>query len=93
MRDGYQMTLREMLQEPNLNKQVARGKVELIRNRPEDVMDAHQEMIRHISDTYVIDPATEDLKQRLMSIYSEFEDCIPFPLPGKFLLQHQYLLD
>jgi len=92
-RDGYQMTLREMLQEPNLNKQVARGKVELIRNRPEDVIDAHQEMIRHISDSYVIDPATEDLKQRLMSIYSEFEGCIPFPIPGKFLLQHQYLLD
>lgn len=91
-KDGHQLTLRQMLQEPNLNKHVARGNVELIRNKPNEIVEAHQEMIGRVRGSHITNPASDELNQRLKSIYSEFRGCIPFSIPQQFLFRYQYLL-
>ena len=93
--DGRLLTLRDMLyMEGSPYKAALRGELLLIRNSPEEVMEAQQEMLARVNGEW---DETDEMRQRreyVERMYDEYvnEDLHPLRMPAKFLERHEYLL-
>lgn len=90
---GNLLTLREIMTiEPGFEA-VARGELRVIRNSPEDLIDAHREMLSRVDGTWVVDDRIGALQDRLKSIFAEFPELHVLPISPSFLARYPYLLD
>ena len=93
--DGRFLTLREMLyMEGSPYKAALRGELLVIRNSPEEVVEAQQEMLARVNDEW---HETDDMRHRreyVERMYDEYvnADLHPLRMPAKFLERHEYLL-
>jgi len=93
--DGRFLTLREMLyMEGNPYKAALRGELLLIRNSPEEVMEAQQEMLARVNGEWYETDEMRHRREYVERMYDEYvnEDLHPLRLPAKFLERHEYLL-
>jgi len=92
--DGRKLTIEELLatRSPTY-KAVSRGDLRLKRNSPDELLEAHREMIDRLNGTWSEDNEARELRIRLETICSRYEDLYPFNVSSYFLKKHRYLLD
>jgi len=93
--DGRLLTLREMLyMEGSPYKAALRGELLLIRNSPEEVMEAQQEMLARVNGEWYETDEMRHRREYVERMYDEYvnEDLHPLRMPAKFLERHEYLL-
>lgn len=92
--DGRMLTIEELLatRSPTY-KAASRGELRLIRNSPQELLEAHREMIGRLDGTWIEDDEGRELRTRLEKIFSRYEEWHPLNISSYFLKQHSYLLD
>lgn len=93
--DGRLLTLSELLyMEGSPYKAALRGELKLIRNSPEEILEAQQEMLSTIYGEWKETESMKSRRQRVESIYSNYHsvDLLPLRIPAAFLERHEYLL-
>ena len=94
--DGRLLTLRELCREKkrtSFYKAASRGEIQLVRNSPEVIVDAHREMIARLDRTWTDDEETVELRSRLETIFLEFPDIHPVRIPSLYLRVNSDLLN
>lgn len=92
--NGHLLTIREQLSlSPRRFEAFARGDVSVIRNSPDDIVEAHQEMLSRIEGTWIEDDHVREMYERLERIYHDFPQYPNRRLPANYLLRYPYLLD
>jgi len=90
-RDGRLMTIREELAaKPPFSKM---DEYQWIRNSPEEIVEAHKEMLARLDGTWVESPAAQEVQRRYEDIFVEFPQYYPLKISTTFLIKHQYLLE
>lgn len=90
-RDGRLMTIREELAaKPPFSKM---DEYQWIRNLPEEIVEAHKEMLARLDGTWVESPAAQEVQRRYEDIFVEFPQYYPMKISTTFLIKHQYLLE
>lgn len=92
---GRRLSLREMLyREGSLYQSASRGELRMIRNSPEEIQEAHVEMLARVNGvwtgTAVGRNRQERVKQLNLAHPSQYH---PMLVPEAFLARHEYLLD
>jgi len=92
--DGKRLTFRDILRaQSSPYKAASRGELRMVRNSPDEMINAHQEMLERLSNSWSESDETRSLVSRLEAIMSEFPKCEPWTIPTGFLAKHSYLLD
>jgi len=85
------MTIREELAaKPPFSKM---DEYQWIRNSPEEIVEAHKEMLARLDGTWVESPAAQEVQRRYEDIFVEFPQYYPLKISTTFLIKHQYLLE
>lgn len=90
---GEYLSIREQLSLGDEGEAIASGRVLAIRNSPQEIIEAHKEMLARIDGTWVRDDKARDRQEKVMRIVSRFPDLQVMPISDYFLAQHSYLLD
>lgn len=92
--DGTELTIREMLSmKSSPHKAASRGELEMIRNSPDEIVQAHREMMDQISNPDIKNEQASEAQLRSRRIFEDFPDAFPMKISTYFLLKHSYLLD
>ena len=92
--DGSDLTFRELLKMKSAPfKSAARGEIVMIRNSPDEIIEAHKEIRARISGTWSEDAQIPKLRDRCQQIFLEFPDTFPMRISAHFLTKHAHLLD
>jgi len=92
--DGTELTIREMLfMKSSPFKAASRGELEMIRNSPDEIVQAHREMMDQISNPDIKNEQASEAQLRSRRIFEDFPDAFPMKISTYFLLKHSYLLD
>jgi len=92
--DGSDLTFRELLMMKSAPfKSAARGELVMIRNSPDEIVEAHREIRARISGIWSEDTQIQTLRDRCQQIFLEFADTFPMRISAHFLAKHAHLLD
>ena len=92
--DGTRLTFRDILTaRSSPYKAASRGELRMVRNSPDEIIDAHQEMIGRLDGSWSEPDEASTLAGRYAAIMSEFPKYEPWRIPTRFLAKHPYLLD
>lgn len=92
--NGRTFTLREMLEDTSLFKQISpRGELLRVRNTSEEIVEALEEMTARVEGTYVEDEESRTLQARAAEIYAEYPRLYPFVVVSSFLKRHPDMLN
>jgi putative glycosyltransferase (TIGR04372 family) len=92
--DGARLTFRDILKaRSSPHKAASRGELRMVRNSPDEMINAHQEMLDRLSGSWLGSDETMSLARRLEAIMSEFPKYEPWRIPTGFLAKHSYLLE
>jgi len=92
--DGARLTFRDILKaKSSPHKAASRGELRMVRNSPDEMINAHQEMLERLSNSWSESDETRSLVSRLEAIMSEFPKYEPWRIPTGFLAKHSYLLE
>ena len=92
--DGRRLPFRNMLKAGSSPyKAASRGELRMLRNTPDEIIDAHQEMLGRLNGTWSESNETRSLSSRFTTIMSEFPAFEPWVIPAGFLAKHPYLLE
>lgn len=92
--DGSSLTFRELLSMKSAPfKAASRGELMMIRNSPDEIIEAHIEMRARSSGLWKDDTRTKVLRERCQKVFSEFPGNFPMNISSYFLHRHSYLLD
>ena len=92
--DGSDLTFRELLMMKSAPfKSAARGELVMIRNSPDEIIEAHKEIRARISGVWSEDTQIQKLRDRCQRIFLEFPDTFPMRISAHFLAKHAHLLD
>lgn len=92
--EGHLLTIREQLSMSSRRFEAfAKGEIRIIRNSPDDIVEAHKEMLSRVDGTWVVEDQVQEMYERLEKIYSEFPQYPNRLLPTGYLLRYSYLLD
>ena len=90
-KDGRLMTIREELSsKPPFSKD---DNFHWIRNSPEEIVEAHEEMLARLDGTWVESAKARELRERYERIFRDFPQYFPMKIATSFLMKHQYLLN
>jgi putative glycosyltransferase (TIGR04372 family) len=94
--DGVNLTFNEVLSHLSNGiqpwKLAVRGQLQLIRNTPDELMDANREMIARLESTWQVTPEIRILRQRLEHIWEAFPQFHRPEISDTYLLKNQDLL-
>lgn len=91
---GRDLTYREMFgSQSSLYKAASRGEIQLIRNSPSELVDAHAEMIARLKGTWTETDEMRTLRKRFESVNAEFPNNAKVNVASTFLQAHPHLLD
>lgn len=91
---GRLLTFRDLLSTRSpTHKAAAKGELVMIRNSPEEIVEAHREMLARVNGTWKESAESREHRQRLDALFSEFDDWSPLTVSAHFLEKHRYLLD
>lgn len=93
--DGRLLSIREMLHfEGSLNKAALRGELILVRNSPEDILEAQQEMLAWLNGELEENRSAQRRRECVEQIYSSYheQDLHPLRMPTRFLEKYESLL-
>jgi hypothetical protein len=65
----------------------------MVRNSPDEIIDAHREMIGRLNGSWSEHNEASTLAGRYAAIMSEFPKYEPWRIPTGFLAKYPYLLD
>ena len=92
--DGSDLTFRELLLMKSAPfKSAARGDLVMIRNSPDEIIEAHKEIQARISGTWFEDAQTQRLRDRCRQIFLDFPDTFPMRISAHFLTKNSHLLN
>ncbi|MEY4401672.1 MAG: hypothetical protein RL072_1537 [Actinomycetota bacterium] len=92
--DGTRLTFRDILAaRSSPYKAASRGELRMTRNSPDEIIDAHQEMIRRLDGSWCESDEASSLAKRYAAMMSEYPKYEPWRIPTAFLSKHSYLLD
>lgn len=89
---GHLLTWREALEMSPCQPLISTGELIAIRNSPQDIIAAHEEMLAWIHGE-PLDNRRQELYLRLESVYVDFPDRYVAPIALSFLSRYPYLLD
>lgn len=92
--DGKRLTFRDILSaRSSPYKAASRGELRMVRNSPDEIIDAHREMIGRLNGSWSEHNEASTLAGRYAAIMSEFPKYEPWRIPTGFLAKYPYLLD
>jgi len=92
--NGTFLTFRELLSMKSAPfKEASAGKVLMIRNSPDEIVEAHREIRARIAGTWIEDAQSKLLREECRKVFSEFPEAFPMNMSSYFLRKHSYLLD
>jgi len=93
--EGRRLSLREMLyREGSLYQSANRGELRMIRNSPEEIQEAHVEMLERINGVWTGTAVGRNRQERVKQLSFEHPSQYhPMLVPEAFLARHAYLLD
>jgi len=91
---GRDLTFREIYSKSNsfFYKSVSRNEFRIIRNSPEEIVEAQTEMLARLSNTWVDSDLGQHLQTRLREIQEDYPDMHPVRVSSSFLCRHPHLL-
>ena len=92
--DGTRVTFRDILgQKSSPYKAASRGELRIIRNSPDEIVEAHEEMLARLDGSWSETDESESLLSCYTQLMAEFPAFEPWRIPTAFLAKHPYLLD
>lgn len=92
--DGTPITFRQLLSMKSAPfKEASSGKLLMIRNSPDEIIEAHREMKARIDGTWNEDSEIRTLGERCRKVFADYPESFPMKISSYFLRKHQYLLD
>lgn len=93
-RDGTDIGFRELLSMKSAPfKAASRGEILMIRNSPDEIVEAHREMVSRISGQWSDDSHQQFLREKCQRIFLDFPDTNPMNISAYFLAKHSHLLE
>lgn len=91
--DGKLLTFRDLLSTRSpTHKAAAKGELIMIRNSPDEIVEAHKEMLLRVDGSWNESSQMRERRERLDSIFDEFPDWSPLSVSAQYLEKHEYLL-
>lgn len=91
---GKRLSFRDLLESRSPTyKAAARGKLVMIRNSSEEIVEAHREMIARVSGLWREDDEAREQREQLERIFGDFPEWHPLSVASSFLKRYPYLLD
>jgi len=74
-------------------KEASAGRLLIIRNSPDEIIEAHREMKARIDGTWNEDSEMKTLGERCRKVFDDYPEALPMNISSYFLRKHHYLLD
>jgi len=92
--DGTFVTFRDLLSMKSAPfKEASAGRLLIIRNSPDEIIEAHREMKARIDGTWNEDSTMKMLGERCRKVFADYPEAFPMTISSYFLRKHQYLLE
>lgn len=92
--DGTPLSLRDILKSTSSPyKAASRGDIQLVRNSPDEIIEAHREMLGRLDGSWSETDESRALQKRYEDVMSDFPMYEPWRIPTVFLSRHPYLLN
>jgi len=91
---GHELSFRDLLMATSSPyKAVSRGELRMIRNSPEEINNAHREMIARCDGTWEPDETASEVEERFRRLLSQFPELHQVRVASDFLVRHAHLID
>lgn len=91
--DGKLLTFRDLFSTRSpTHKAAAKGELIMIRNSPDEIVEAHKEMLSRVDGSWNESSQARERREHLELMFSEFPDWSPLSVSAQYLEKHEYLL-